>query len=112
MRQALRGEFNITVRWVEAKSAYTHENAVNSAALLHEDGVQRIVLVTHAFDAPRARRQFEQADLEVVSAPTQVPMMPGWSEGGLLPSADSMSDCFYLGYEALAFVADHVLPGR
>jgi len=112
MRQALEDEFGIQVRWVEKQSANTHENAIRSAGMLHKEGVQRVVLVTHAFDAPRARRRFEQAGFEVVSAPTQVPVITGSGLGGLAPNANAISDCFYLGYEALAWIADRLLPGR
>lgn len=111
MRQALQVEFSVAVPWIEDRSTNTRENAVGSAALLREKGVQRIVLVTHAFDAVRARRQFELAGLEVVSAPTHVPMTTDWTKSGLRPNANAMLDCFYLSYEALALVADRVLPG-
>lgn len=112
MRQAMEVEFGTQVRWVENQAANTHENAIKSATLLHKDGVQRVVLVTHAFDAPRARRRFEQAGIEVVPAPTQIPTITEWGLRTLVPNANALSDCFYLGYEALARVADRLLPGR
>jgi len=112
MSEALEGEFGTQVRWVESQSKNTHENAIRSAGLLHKDGVRRVVLVTHSFDAPRARRRFEQAGLGALSAPTQVPAITEWELKSLFPSANALSDCFYLGYESLAWLADRLVPGR
>ena len=112
MQSALKVEFGIQPRWVEKQSSNTRENAVKSAALLRQDGVQRVVLVAHAFDMPRARRRFEQAGIEVISAPTHVPTTPPWDVQSFVPNPNAMSDCFYLGYEALASIADRFLPGR
>ena len=47
----------------------TLENAVNSEKLLREEGVTRILLVTHAAHMRRARLAFEHAGLQVVPAP-------------------------------------------
>ncbi len=112
MREALQSEYGIAPRWVEDTSANTRENAINSAALLLPRGVKRIVLVTHAFDAPRGCRQFELAGFKVLSAPTQIPVIRRWNWRDFFPSAEAMQDSFYLGYEALAAVADRVLPDR
>lgn len=54
-------EFKRPLRWVEDGSRDTHENAVNSVALLKRAGVNHIVLVTHAWHMPRALHAFEAA---------------------------------------------------
>jgi len=55
---------------LEDQSADTHDNAVNSARLLKERGLDRILLVTSAFHMPRALPLFRKQGLEVIPAPT------------------------------------------
>ena len=57
------------MRWQENQSRDTRENALLTAALLKNDGITRIALVTHAWHMPRSVRQFEAAGLHVVPAP-------------------------------------------
>lgn len=54
-------EWQQPVRWQEKRSRDTRENARWTVALLRQDGVREIVLVTHAYHMPRAVRAFEQA---------------------------------------------------
>lgn len=70
MARSLQEDFGVQARWQEGQSRTTWENAEMSARLLKADGVRRVVVVTQAWHAPRARWCFEQAGLEVVSAPT------------------------------------------
>jgi uncharacterized SAM-binding protein YcdF (DUF218 family) len=58
-----------TLRWQENHSRDTRENALLTAALLKNDGVTHIALVTHAWHMPRSVRQFEAAGLLVTPAP-------------------------------------------
>lgn len=87
MRDVLRHEFGVAVRWVDDRAHTTASNARGSAALLRAAGVERIVLVTSAFHMPRARRVFERSGLQVVAAPTG-----------------------YLGYAGGAFEWTHLVP--
>ena len=73
MRDMLTHEYGVPVRWVEAKSRNTHENAVDSAVLLKASGVTLVILVVHGFDVPRARAEFEAAGISVIAAPTGHP---------------------------------------
>ncbi len=70
MRQVLTEEFAVPVRWTEAASRDTAENALFSARLLRQSGISRIVLVTHAWHMSRARALFESQGLTVIAAPT------------------------------------------
>lgn len=56
--------------WLEPLSRNTHENAVETLALLREKGVKRIVLVTSALHMPRSVAVFAQTGLEVIPAAT------------------------------------------
>ena len=63
MRDVLEGEFAAPVSWTEEHSRTTRENARLSAEILHEAGITRVYLVTHAWHMPRARRSFEATGL-------------------------------------------------
>jgi uncharacterized SAM-binding protein YcdF (DUF218 family) len=88
--------------WLEQASRNTDENAENSAAVLKEKGVNRILLVTSAAHMPRAVRLFQAQGFDVVPMPTDFYVTEvGWRqmwEGdlrsqllGLLPSAENMA---------------------
>lgn len=70
MQDALKKDFGLAARWVEARSLDTRENAQFSAKILHQAGVERIVLVTHAAHMRRSQESFEAAGLKVIPAPT------------------------------------------
>jgi uncharacterized SAM-binding protein YcdF (DUF218 family) len=102
MRDALAEEFGVPVRWVEARSRNTHENAQASAALLKRDGVSRVVLVSHGFDMRRARAEFEAAGMEVIPAPTFV-AAPGPLEAtDFIPNVPALQLSYYALYELAA----------
>jgi len=61
MAQVARDEYGAPLRWVEAGSRDTHENAALTLPLLQAAGVREIVLVTHGVHMPRALREFRAA---------------------------------------------------
>lgn len=69
MADVLARDYNVPVRWQEGVSRTTWENATHSADLLKRAGITRVVLVTQAWHMPRSRWSFEQAGLQVISAP-------------------------------------------
>ena len=66
-------EFGRPIRWIEADSRDTRENAQRTLALLKPAGIDRIVLVTNGWHMPRALRAFRQAaagsDVQIEAAP-------------------------------------------
>lgn len=70
MRDVLKQDFQADVAWVEERSRTTHENAVYTRAILEAIGINRVVLVTHAWHMPRAVLAFQQAGMDVIPAPT------------------------------------------
>ncbi len=93
------GRFGVDTEWVESQSTNTQENAELSAPLLKKAGVERILLVTSASHARRARLCFEREGLQVLSAPTEFRIRAKLDRGylGLLPSGRQ----FYHSSEAL-----------
>ncbi len=69
MAAAMRQAFGVPVRWVEAQSRTTHENAACSARLLGDEGIDRVYLVTHFWHMPRAAAAFRRVGLDPVPAP-------------------------------------------
>ena len=68
-RRVAQQDYGVTLRWLEAASRDTAENARLLSPLLKRDGVQRIALVTHAWHMPRAAAEFEKNGLVVIPAP-------------------------------------------
>lgn len=92
MRRALEQEFAVPVRWSEGRSANTLENARLTRELLHQEGIRRICLVTHAWHLPRARLAFEHAGFEVIAAPTAHATRHSLTIAHFLPDASALLD--------------------
>lgn len=115
MRDALESEYRLTVRWVERQSRNTRENAANTARLLLAEHRRRVVLVMHGFDVKRAKQVFENAGLEVIPAPIQVPRWGELEVADFLPSAAALYSTYFGLYEMLALARDAMegwLSGR
>ncbi len=65
----LKKELGIDARWLEEQSNTTQENALQSAKILHQEGIKTIYLITHFWHMPRAKSQFEKQGLRVIEAP-------------------------------------------
>ena len=102
MQDALKIEYGIDVRWAEDRSRTTHETAVNSAPMLREAGVRRIVLVAHSFDIPRASAEFAAQGLESIPAPTGIVTLRVDSPRDFLPGIAGLEGSYYALYEMLA----------
>ena len=70
MKDSLTQDFRVEVKWVENKSANTHENARYTKMMLAEAGVRRVYLITHASHMPRAVWSFENQGINTIPAPT------------------------------------------
>lgn len=94
MAGLLQDLFQRPVTWRENCSRTTAENAVNSAAMLHDSGVESVVLVTHWWHMPRAAEVFARAGLQVQPLPVGSPaeLLPRAQSGLLrwLPSAPAL----------------------
>jgi uncharacterized SAM-binding protein YcdF (DUF218 family) len=107
-----RDEFRHPLRWAEDRSRDTRENARYTVALLREQPVARLVLVTHDLHLPRALRHFtrerDAAGLafEIVPAPVGL-AEPGtaWQWGDVMPSPAGIARSRYALREWLGLLA-------
>ena len=105
MAHALEDEYGVAVRWRETEASNTHENAQLSAAILKRAGVERVLLVSHGFDVPRAKAEFEAAGLQVIPAPTHISRFSIESVRDFLPNMAALHGSYYACYELLAGLA-------
>jgi uncharacterized SAM-binding protein YcdF (DUF218 family) len=110
-------DFGMNIRWGEARSRDTNENARLSVALLKPEGIDQIVVVTHAFHMQRAMAAFERAarDAAADKEPGQkmkllaAPM--GFRSGDArvltawLPSAEGFTRSYWALHEWLGWLA-------
>jgi uncharacterized SAM-binding protein YcdF (DUF218 family) len=106
MAASLRDSFGVEARWVEPHSRTTHENAVRCAEMLHPEGVDSIVLVTHVWHMQRASAAFRRAGFEVTEAPTGFAGPPGWgvSLRSVIPTPAGWWACHMACHEAVGLV--------
>ena len=110
MRNTLQQEYAVPVRWMESKSRNTLQNARFTAATLLPQGIQRVVVVTHAFDVRRARMAFESAGLQVIPAPTGM----GFNRQRRLtlrdfvPAPSAFQSSYYACYELAALAVAYL----
>jgi len=103
-------EFGRPLRWVEGASRDTRENALRTAAMLKEERITRIVLVTHDFHMRRALRNFERAatragwTVQIVPAPVGAPAPGPWTLADWLPSLGGARDTGYVLREWLGWL--------
>ncbi|WP_434456936.1 YdcF family protein [Stutzerimonas urumqiensis] len=89
--QVLERDHGVETRWLEERSRTTWENAVYSAKLLREAGIERIVLVTSSWHMARSRWCFEENGIEVIAAPVGFMGAPSSRPlGGWLPEAKAV----------------------
>jgi uncharacterized SAM-binding protein YcdF (DUF218 family) len=105
MADSLLEDFAIDINdvWLEDRSRNTAENAMFSAELLREKGIDSVFLVTHAVHMPRAVAAFERTGLQVTPAPTRFHQRDTHMLMQLLPRAGAVVD---------SHMALHELSGR
>ncbi len=84
-------DYGVKLRWLEARSRDTFENAIELTPILKRDGINKIALVTDALHMPRSVLEFERQGLAITPAPTGF-VLPTQSELlRWLPSTEGIS---------------------
>ncbi len=107
MAESMVADFDVPVRWTEAASPTTWENAEYSAALLAAAGIGRVHLVTHAWHMRRSLLAFRRAGIDAVPAPVRRDPWPSLRAGEFLPRTSAWVNSFYAMHEwvGLAYYA-------
>jgi uncharacterized SAM-binding protein YcdF (DUF218 family) len=112
MQDALEQEFGVRVRWAEGRSRNTHENAVRSAEILRAAGIDRVVLVAHAVDMPRASAEFATEGIAVIKAPTGITAPGTDALLDFVPSIGGLQGSYHALYEILGNAVRLAVAGR
>ncbi len=102
-------EFGRPLRWTEAESRDTRENAIKTVALLQTMGYEQIVVVTHGYHMPRAMRNFERAaegrKIKLVAAPMGLPNSGRLQAADWLPTLTGYEQTWLVLHEWLGKLA-------
>ena len=109
MQELFAREFNQPVKWVEAVSETTRDQAQITARDLRPQQISRIVLVTDAVHMPRAQRAFELAGLEVIAAPTGYTAQRPFAPYQLVPGPTALRESHIALREWVSQLHYHVL---
>jgi uncharacterized SAM-binding protein YcdF (DUF218 family) len=104
MAKSLTDDFGVPPRWIEDQSIDTWENARLSAAILRNEGIDSVYVVTSSWHMPRALLSFAGTDLHVTAAPTPLddPLAPQlWD---FMPHASSWLTSYYALHEWIGYV--------
>jgi uncharacterized SAM-binding protein YcdF (DUF218 family) len=75
---------------------------VRSAEILSAAKINRIVLVAHSFDMPRARAEFAAQGIDAIPAPTSIPSGRIDSALDVLPNMEALQGSYFALYEIVA----------
>lgn len=105
----LLGELGVprTALLLDARSANTHQNAIETAAIFRREGLRTGLLVTSGIHMPRALETFRAQGLDVTPATTDIHGVTGARLGllSLLPQAESLSHTTYVIKEMIGLIA-------
>ena len=104
MQHVLQTEYGLSARWIENAALTTWDNAHLSSRLLKQAGIQRIVLVTHAWHLRRAAPLFESHGLGVIPAGTRFSSARVDSILDCLPTPAGLRDSTYALHEWLGIL--------
>ena len=113
--QIAQAEFGTPPRWIEATSRDTHENAIDTLALLRAAGIHEIVVVTTGWHMPRAMREFRAAAAAGAASGTIVvtpaPMGQAYPADTRvmrwMPSGSGLLRMHQVLHEVIAGIGDH-----
>jgi uncharacterized SAM-binding protein YcdF (DUF218 family) len=99
MADSLRRDFATPARWVEDRSANTFANARDSAALLAQAGVSRVLLVTHQWHMRRALLAFAGTSVRAIPAPVPIALNHGVAAADFIPRVGAWQTSYYALHE-------------
>ena len=110
MADNLHQDFASDVRWQESASQDTWQNAMFSAALLRQQGISRVYVVTHAWHMRRSLVAFRRAGLTAIAAPVQIDAVPDWRPAAFLPNVRAWQESFWAIHELIGWAWYAIKP--
>ena len=104
MARSLDHEFGVPVRWIEAKSEDTWQNAEFSAALLRAAGIDSVYLVSHAWHERRAAMAFAHFGIATTPAPIRYDRWSRFRFDDFIPHASSFLHSYFAMHEWIGCV--------
>ena len=104
LKAVLEQDFHVPVQWTEEASNNTLENARYSYPLLHQAGIKRIYLVTHAWHMPRSVMAFQAAGFEVVPAPLAFTTRYQTGLLSFIPNAEGLNNSEIFMHEVIGLL--------
>ncbi len=108
MQTVLQNTFNTKAKWLDTKSSNTWNNARYSAEILKQQGIKKIILVTHAGHMSRSLMSFKHFGLQPVAAPhgfkTSSRAETGFIILDFLPSASAMNSASQAMHELIGYL--------
>jgi uncharacterized SAM-binding protein YcdF (DUF218 family) len=99
MARSLKDDFATPVKWIEAESLNTAQNARLSATILRRAGVERILLVTDSIHMARSMVAFNKSGLQPVAAPTGFVSRESHGALDFVPNGLAMALSYYATHE-------------
>ena len=99
MAHSMRDDFGLPTKWIESRSLDTWQNAEYSAAILKENHIGSIYLVTHAWHMRRSLIAFRHFGLRVTAAPVLIDGPARLKMRTFMPSAQSLEIAYYALHE-------------
>lgn len=104
MAVSMAEDFRVPVRWTEAKSRDTWENAQFSAEILKAQGIHSIYVVTHPWHMRRAVIAFARTGLTVTAVPTTLDRWPGPIATDFMPRISAWAAAYFAMHEWIGCV--------
>ncbi len=99
MADSMAGDFGVQVRWTEAESPTTWENAEYSAHILASAEIRRVYVVTHAWHMRRSLLAFRHFGMTAVAAPVRRDPWPTFQVWEFLPRTSAWVNSYYAMHE-------------
>jgi uncharacterized SAM-binding protein YcdF (DUF218 family) len=104
MADSLAHDFQVPVRWIEAESLDTWENAHRSAAILRAQGIRSIYVVTQAWHMRRAIMAFADTGIIVTAAPPRLDRLRAPLAANFVPEIAGWQESYYALHEWIGCV--------
>jgi uncharacterized SAM-binding protein YcdF (DUF218 family) len=99
MARSLAEDFAVPTAWLEPAAKDTWENAQLSGAILRQQGIDSVYLVTHPWHMRRSLMAFGALPVSATAAPTGMDAPPSWAWRDLVPQVSAWRTSYFALHE-------------